>query len=103
MKKQINKLVRDNIPSICKENNQTPLIRILDENEYTSALRNKLKEEVAEYLDSLKLEELADILEVIEALAKDQASSIEEIMAIKHEKQNRNGTFDKRIFLISVD
>ena len=103
MKKQINKLVRDNIPSICKENNQTPLIRILDENEYTSALRKKLKEEVEEYLSSHELEELADILEVIEALARDQASSIEEIMAIKREKQKRNGAFDKRIFLISVD
>ena len=56
-----------------------------------------------EYLSSHELEELADILEVIEALARDQASSIEEILAIKREKQKRNGAFDKRIFLIGVD
>lgn len=103
MKKSINKLVRDNIPAICKENGQATETRILDNIEYTSELRRKLKEEVNEYLSSNELEELADIVEVIEALAENQGSSLEEIMKIKQEKQVKNGAFRKKVFLIGVE
>ena len=97
------KLVRDNIPAICKENGQTPETRILDNIEYTSELRKKLKEEVDEYLSSTELEELADIVEVIEALAENQGSSLEAVLDIKQAKRCKNGAFQKKIFMISVD
>ena len=99
MKKQINKLVRDNIPSLCKN----PEIKILDEVEYAAALKRKLKEEVEEYLQDNTVEELADIIEVVEALAENQGSSLREVMELKLRKQSKNGAFKKRIFLISVD
>ena len=83
MMKHINKLVRDNIPDICKENGQIPETRILNDSEYSSELRRKLQEEVQEYLLSSDIEELADILEVIEALVEDHGSSFEELMRIK--------------------
>ena len=97
------KLVRDNIPAICKENGQTPETRILDNIEYTSELRKKLKEEVNEYLLSTELEELADIIEVIQALAENQGSSLEAVLDIKQAKQTKNGAFQNKVFLISVD
>ena len=103
MKTPINKLVRDNIPSICERNGQTPLTKILDDKTYTSALSKKLEEEVNEYLMSNDIEELADIVEVIEALAENQGASLEKVMEIKQRKQNKNGAFKNRIFLISVD
>ena len=103
MKKQINKLVRDNIPLICKSNGQTPETTILDGESYTSALRTKLYEEVEEYLSDYNIEELADIIEVIEALAENQGSSLNQIMEIKKHKQRKNGAFRSRIYLISVD
>ena len=103
MKKQINKLVRDNIPLICKNNGQTPETKILDGENYTAALRAKLYEEVEEYLSDCNIEELADIIEVIEALAENQGSSLDEIMEIKQHKQKKNGAFRSRIYLISVD
>ena len=103
MKKPINKLVRDNIPLICKSNAQLPETRILDEKTYTTALELKLEEEVNEYLQSKEIEELADILEVIDALAQNQGSSLDEVMQIKRTKQNRNGGFKNRVFLISVE
>jgi len=103
MKKQINKLVRDNIPLICKNNGQTPETKILDGENYTSALKTKLYEEVEEYLSDCNIEELADIIEVIEALAENQGSSLDEIMEIKQHKQKENGAFRSRIYLISVD
>ena len=103
MKKQINKLVRDNIPSICEKNGQIPETKILDDENYTSALKTKLKEEVEEYLSDYNIEELADIIEVIEALAESQGSSLHDVMGIKQHKQKKNGAFKNKIYLISVD
>lgn len=103
MKKSINKLVRDNIPAICQENGKNPETKILDDVSYTLALRKKLKEEVNEYLTDVVLEELADIIEVVEALAENQGSSLEEVLQIKQAKQIRNGAFKDKVFLISVD
>ena len=103
MKKTINKLVRDNIPSICKANAQLPETMILDDKRYTSALREKLKEEASEYLASNEIEELADVIEVIEALAENQGSSLEEVMQIKKSKQKKNGGFKNKVLLISVE
>ncbi len=103
MMKHINKLVRDNIPDICKENGQIPETRILNDSEYSSELRKKLQEEVQEYLLSSDIEELADILEVVEALAKDHGKSIDEVIGIKQKKQDRNGAFKKKIFLLRVE
>lgn len=103
MKKPINKLVRDNIPSICEKNGQIPETKVLDDVNYTSALNKKLEEEVREYLLSRELDELADIIEVVEALAENQGSSFKEVMKIKQNKQNKNGAFKNRVFLISVD
>ena len=97
-----NKLVRDNIPQIIENNSQSAKTVILDDEKYTSALEKKLKEETREYLQSKELMELADILEVVEALAKNQGSSFDEVLELKKQKQEKNGAFDKRIFLISV-
>ena len=102
MRKIINKLVRDNIPLICESNGQTPETKILDGENYTLALRSKLYEEVEEYLSDDNIEELADIIEVIEALAENQDSSLDEIMEIKRHKQKKNGAFRNKVFLISI-
>ena len=99
MKKQINKLVRDNIPSFC----ENPETRILNDEDYTAALKQKLNEEVGEYLQDATIEELADIIEVVEALAENQGSSLKEVMDLKQRKQNKNGAFRDKIFLISVE
>ena len=99
MKKQINKLVRDNIPSLCKN----PVTKILDDADYAAALKQKLNEEVGEYLQDNTVEELADIIEVVEALAETQGSSLKEVMDLKQRKQSKNGAFRNRVYLISVD
>ena len=90
--------MRDNIPLICKSNGQTPETKILNDEDYTSALRAKLCEEVDEYLSDCSIEELADIIEVIEALSENQGSSLNEIMEIKQHKQKKNGAFKIEFF-----
>lgn len=103
MKKPINKLVRDNIPLICERNGHIPETKILEGEDYTAALKAKLREEVEEYLADCSMEELADILEVVEALAENQGASLKEVMEIKQRKQEKNGAFRRKICLISVD
>lgn len=99
---QYNKLVRDNIPDICIKNNHTPKYRVLNDAEYKKALCKKLKEETREYLASEETEELADILEVVEALAAAQGVSFDELNRIKDAKAKKNGKFEKRYFLERV-
>ena len=66
---QYNKLVRDKIPKIIEDSGKSATIRILSDSEYVNALETKLDEEVGEYHRDKSVEELADILEVIYALA----------------------------------
>ena len=103
MKVEYNKLIRDRIPEIVAANGQFAEIRVLSDTEYTAALEKKLNEEVTEYLESKELMELADILEVTQALAEQQGVSFDELLAMKAEKQAKNGAFRKKLFLTSVE
>ena len=98
-----NKLVRDNIPEIIKNQGETPYTSILDDEQYNTELKKKLTEEVQEYLESEETEELADILEVVEALANHKGSSLERVFEIKEKKAKKNGRFEKRLFLNKVE
>lgn len=101
-----NKLVRDRIPEIIKQNGETPFVRILNEKEYRVELERKLLEEYHEVLDAdnreHRLEELADMLEVISALSILEASSLEEVNSIMEEKHQKRGGFSKKLFLEKV-
>ena len=97
-----NKLVRDRIPEIIKNNGETPIIRILDEEEYKTCLKKKLYEEVSEFHESSEVEELADILEVIFALSKVQGVSKDELMKIYQKKHDKRGGFENKIFLVGT-
>jgi len=102
-KKVYNKLVRDKIPEIIRQNNAHPTISILDEAAHIEALIAKLKEELAEFEEARSLEELADIKEVFIAIREALGFSAGELEDIKNQKTTNNGRFKKRIFLESVD
>ena len=97
-----NKLVRDRIPEIISEHGERPATRILDNVEYKQELKRKLHEEIEEFGQSDSIEELADILEVIYALAAIQKISVEQLEAIRQGKRKERGGFDRRIFLIET-
>lgn len=101
--KTYNKLVRDNIPEICSANGQKANFSCLSDAEYNLQLKNKLVEEMNEFLESEELEELADILEVIEAIAVFHNCSFDQLLDIKEKKALKNGKFQKRLFLKSVE
>lgn len=92
------KLVRDKIPEIIEANGQTPITRILDWDEYLACLEAKLDEEVREFHESKEPEELADILEVVYALAAAHGCSREQLLGLYETKNAARGGFDKRIY-----
>lgn len=98
-----NKLVRDKIPVIITAQGKTAVTRILDDAEYTHYLEAKLDEEAGEYHADKSPEELADILEVVFALAENLGCSREELLEIYRKKHDARGGFRDRVFLISVD
>lgn len=105
MEKIYNKLVRDSIPSIIEKNGGTPYIKTLNDIEYKEALENKLYEEYKEVLEAEgldRIEELADMLEVIKALAKLENKTLDDIDEVAKQKSLKRGAFDKKIFLEKV-
>ena len=98
-----NKLVRDNIPDIIRKQGKNPCIRILEAEAYTHALEQKLDEETAEFHKEKNLEELADILEVVYALAEDLGSSKAELHRVYEQKHEARGGFEKKYLLIRTE
>ena len=98
----INKLVRDKIPEIIQKSGGIPVIETASDENYRKLLHHKLREEVEEYIESKEIEEVADILEIIYALADQHNISIDELEKIRNDKVKKNGAFKKKIVLIEV-
>ena len=62
------KLIRDKIPEIIREKGGKPKIHIAGKKEYWTKLKEKLKEETDEFLESESMVEITDILEIIDAI-----------------------------------
>ena len=106
MEKVYNKLVRDNIPDIIKNDNCIPYTRVLFDAEYKLELEKKLYEEYKEVLEAKesndRIEELADMLELIISLARLEGKSIDDVLEVAKNKSIKRGGFDKKIFLEKV-
>lgn len=103
MERNFNKLVRDNIPKIIKNNGEEAIISILNDDEFKQELLKKLSEECNEVINSNNkkemLEELGDVLEVIRSLSIICDSNFDEVINVSNKKRNMRGGFDKKIFL----
>ena len=97
-----NKLVRDRIPEIIAASGKTCVCRVLSEEEYLERLDEKLNEELAEYRESKSLEELADLMEVILAVAVARGHTPEQLEAVRARKAQERGGFRDRVFLVEV-
>mgnify|MGYP001778380846 CR=1 FL=1 len=97
-----NKLVRDKIPEIIETSGKKCEIQVLKDDAYLEMLEIKLDEELKEYQESHEVEELADILEVIYALANASSISKEQLEDIRKLKAEKRGAFDRKILLKSV-
>lgn len=96
-----NKLVRDSIPDKIKANGDICETRkVTDSGALKILLQCKLIEETAEFIESKGKEELADIVEVVYALATAYGSSPDEIDEIRKAKKEKLGAFDNAVYLV---
>ena len=105
MEQIYNKLIRDKIPEIIKNNNEEPITRILNDIDYKKELEKKLYEEYQEVLESSgedRIEELADMLEIMISLARLEKSNLEAIIEIAKKKKAKRGGFEKKLYLEKV-
>lgn len=102
MYKKYDKLIRDKIPQIIEAQGKTCVTEILSQEEYLQKLDEKLCEELAEYQQSKELEELADLLEVMEAVAIARGYTWEELLAVRDQKREARGGFQNRLCLKEV-
>jgi predicted house-cleaning noncanonical NTP pyrophosphatase (MazG superfamily) len=102
-----NKLVRDHIPKIIESAGKQFSTRILNDEEYIRELKKKSFEELEEYINTTNnenaIEELADVLEIIHALAEYHGASFEKVEEVRKRKAEKRGGFREKIFLIEVE
>lgn len=101
-----NKLVRDKIPEIIGCNKEEAIYRYLSDSEFKKYLKLKLSEELNEVLNSKNddetLEEVADLLEVIKFYLKVHNYTLEDALNMCEAKNEKRGSFNKKILLIET-
>ena len=102
MIKKYNKLVRDKIQKIIEENGQMCETEILSDERYLEMLELKLSEECTEYQIDKNTEALADILEVVYAIANARGMTDGELDRLRLAKANKNGRYKDKIFIKEV-
>jgi predicted house-cleaning noncanonical NTP pyrophosphatase (MazG superfamily) len=106
-RKIYHKLVRDRIPEIIQQEDKIPEYRVLDDNSFNVALRQKLLEESQELINAKTtdelLNELADVMECLENIAAQYDISMDLVKDRQTEKRTSRGGFSKKLFLEHVD
>ena len=116
MKKIYNKLVRDKMIDIYKNDVENKIsasaydVEYLSPQETLEKLKDKLMEESKEVFESYDLEdktqlkeELADVIEVIDAILYHNNLSLPEILSLRDKKKEKRGGFETGLYLKSID
>jgi predicted house-cleaning noncanonical NTP pyrophosphatase (MazG superfamily) len=115
VKKHYNKLVRDNMVDIYEHDVKNKLtaadykVHYLDRTQTLEALKDKLLEEAQEVFeayggDEAKLkEEIADVIEVIDAILYHNNITLSDVLAIRDAKKAKKGGFERGLFLEWID
>lgn len=97
------KLVRDLIPEKIAQGGEFAEVKELNDEDYSYALRQKLVEEALEvaYADESDdvIEELADVIAVVKALAISVGSSWDDVIEEELRKRKKRGGFENRLYL----
>jgi predicted house-cleaning noncanonical NTP pyrophosphatase (MazG superfamily) len=103
MKKEYYKLVRNRIPEIIRNAGKNCEAVIMSDEEYCQALRQKVIEEATELANAPNTElavEIADLLEVVEALMASYNISEKQVQLEQDQKRAQKGDFRKKVMLL---
>lgn len=107
MRFRVQKLIRDRLPAIMRAQGLQVFDRRLNDAEFIAALKDKLVEEAQEVGEATSqddlIDELADVMEVIAALADASGVTAGEIEARRQAKRAERGGFDERVFNAAVE
>jgi predicted house-cleaning noncanonical NTP pyrophosphatase (MazG superfamily) len=98
----VGKLVRDRIPEIIRAGGGDPVVTVLGDADYREALLEKLFEESAELREASAdgvAEEIADVLEVLRAVAHVHGYEWWDIEKIAEAKRAERGAFLEQLYL----
>lgn len=106
MRFRVQKLIRDRLPEIMRGQGLAVFDRRLDDDEFIVALGDKLVEEAHEARAASPDEiagELADVLEVVHAMAQVHGLSPQDVEAARLAKRAARGGFDARVYNAAVE
>lgn len=97
-----NKLIRDKIPEIIGKSGKKAIVKKVQGSQLLELLNKKLYEELDEYNESGEVEELADLVEVVQAILEHKGISIDEFNQIREKKNISRGGFKEGLLLLEV-
>jgi predicted house-cleaning noncanonical NTP pyrophosphatase (MazG superfamily) len=98
------RLVRDRIPELLRAAGDDPRTSVLGDEEYDLALQARLHEEIAKMVaasDDRRTEALADVLEVLYALAEYHGLDWDTVEHVGLTRRHEKGGFEGRVWLES--
>ena len=97
---EYNKIVRDKIPDIIMAEGGTCKTKTVSDEQAVLYLIDKVNEELEEFKESGKPEEIADIFEALGFIVVKMGFSMEDIERLRHEKFEKRGGFTENIILL---
>lgn len=97
------RLVRDGTPDRIRERRDRPITRTVQGAEYRRLLVERATASLIAFEERGGVERLADVLEVVHALAADADVDPEAIEAARAERKQRKGGFAEGVVLEGVD
>jgi predicted house-cleaning noncanonical NTP pyrophosphatase (MazG superfamily) len=103
MRVRYDKLIRDRIPEAMDRDGVRFEVGVLNGRAYRDALLAKVVEEAEELREAAAREdvvkELADVLEVLEALMQADGTDVEQVRAVQAARRRDRGGFERRLVL----
>jgi predicted house-cleaning noncanonical NTP pyrophosphatase (MazG superfamily) len=107
MRFRVQKLIRDQLPAIMRAQGLAVFDRRLGDAEFIAALKDKLVEEALEVHEAASadelVDELADVVEVVHALASANGVSLDDVETRRQAKRAERGGFDARVYNAAVE
>jgi predicted house-cleaning noncanonical NTP pyrophosphatase (MazG superfamily) len=94
------KLVRDKVPHLLQKSEKAFTIRIVKGGEYIQKLKEKLKQEVEDFITDDAIEELADIMEIVLLLSEIKGVNIKDLEGFRKLKAAERGSYKEGFVLV---